>query len=178
MSFKKSSGVKANGCVVTVALLQTPIQPLFPPLPQLTVTSQPPWFQPLLQVSLTLYIFKIHPVMYINKNNSPLSFYHSCNQHEFDNSLPLSRPSQEHLRRRELHRRHSAGSGPAGCHLLPLQILQVQGPQLPHPLKQPHIRITCRVEDSPTQHVLSTTDSNSVFKAGFLDLCCLCHAWF
>lgn len=46
---------------------------------------------------------------------------------------PLS--EELHLRCCELYRRDSAGPGPAGRRLLPLQILQIQGPQLPHPLR-------------------------------------------
>lgn len=62
----------------------------------------------------------------------------SCDQHEHHATLSHCPTSQEHIRRCELHRRNSAGLGPAGRHLLPLQVLQVQGPQLPHPLRHLH----------------------------------------
>lgn len=146
-TLNKLTSVKANGCVPTVTLLQT-IQPLF--LPPLTVETAPSLrLHPLLQVLSTWHCdgartFLICPVMYINKNNlSPFSsvFCHSWKQHKYRTNFPFSCPSQEHLRRCKLHWWNSAGPGPAGRDLLPLQVLQVQGPQLPHPLKQPNFWI-------------------------------------
>lgn len=63
------------------------------------------------------------------------AFLHSWKRHA--NHPDHARPSQEHVRRRELHRWNSADPGPAGRLLLHLQVLQVQGSQLPHPLKRP-----------------------------------------
>lgn len=107
--------------------------------------------------SQKLYDFYVCLVMYRNISNRFLNFHLSCNCH---NSQPDNRPSQElDLWCRKLHRWDSAGPGAASRHLLPLQILQVQGPQLPHPLKSLHLTYPRQLDPFRESSLISTHSS-------------------